>query len=31
MEDYTQNIPRSYYAGEESLERYFRAMMWYGR
>ena len=31
MEDYTQYIPRSYYAGEESLERYFRAMMWYGR
>ena len=31
MEDYTQYIPRSYYAGEEGLERYFRAMMWYGR
>lgn len=30
-EDYTQYIPRSYYAGDETLERYFRAMMWYGR
>lgn len=30
-EDYTQYIPRSYYAGDEVLERYFRAMMWYGR
>lgn len=31
MEDYTQYIPRGYYEGDEDLERYFRAMMWYGR
>ena len=31
MEDYSQYIPRGYYAGNETLERYFRAMMWYGR
>lgn len=31
MEDYTQYIPRSYYAGDAVLEPYFRAMMWYGR
>ena len=31
MEDYTQYIPRGYYEGEEKLERYFKAMMWYGR
>lgn len=31
LEDYTQYIPRSYYAGDEILEPYFRAMMWYGR
>ncbi len=30
-EDYTQYIPRGYYEGDETLERYFRAMMWYGR
>lgn len=30
-EDYTQYIPRSYYAGNAKLERYFRTMMWYGR
>ena len=30
MEDYTQYIPRSYYAGNETLERYFKAMMYYG-
>lgn len=30
-EDYTQYIPRSYYVGDTVLERYFRAMMWYGR
>lgn len=30
-EDYTQYIPRGYYQGDEQLERYFRAMMWYGR
>lgn len=31
MEDYTQYIPRGYYEGDEVLEQYFRAMMWYGR
>lgn len=31
MEDYTQYKPRGYYEGDEKLERYFRAMMWYGR
>lgn len=30
-EDYTQYAPRGYYEGDELLERYFRAMMWYGR
>lgn len=30
-EDYTQYIPRGYYEGDEKLEQYFRAMMWYGR
>ncbi len=30
-EDYTQYIPRGYYAGDEALESYFKAMMWYGR
>lgn len=30
-EDYTQYIPRGYYEGDEKLERYFQAMMWYGR
>ena len=30
-EDYSQYKPRSYYAGDEQLERYFRVMMWYGR
>lgn len=30
-EDYTQYIPRGYYEGNEKLERYFKAMMWYGR
>lgn len=30
-EDYTQYIPRGYYEGDAILERYFRAMMWYGR
>ncbi|MCL6449752.1 MAG: DUF3160 domain-containing protein [Acetobacteraceae bacterium] len=28
--DYTQFIPRGHYAGSPELERYFRAMMWYG-
>lgn len=31
FEDYTQYIPRGYYEGDEALERYFKAMMWYGR
>lgn len=30
-EDYTQYKPRGYYEGDETLEKYFRAMMWYGR
>lgn len=30
-EDYSQYIPRGYYEGNELLERYFRAMMLYGR
>lgn len=30
-EDYTQYIPRGYYEGDEQLESYFKAMMWYGR
>lgn len=30
-EDYSQYIPRGYYAGDPALERYFKAMMWYGR
>ena len=28
--DYTQFIVRGYYEGDETLQRYFRAMMWYG-
>ncbi len=31
FEDYTQYVPRGYYEGDEELERYFRAMMWFGR
>ncbi len=31
MEDYTQYNPRGYYEGDETLEKYFRTMMWYGR
>lgn len=30
-EDYTQYVPRGYYEGDEKLEKYFKAMMWYGR
>ncbi|MBO4456653.1 MAG: DUF3160 domain-containing protein [Butyrivibrio sp.] len=30
-EDYTQYKARGYYEGDEQLEQYFRAMMWYGR
>lgn len=29
--DYTQYIPRGNYAGDPVMERYFRAMMWYGQ
>ena len=31
MEDYSQYIVRGYYTGSEELQRYFRAMMWFGR
>ncbi|MBR5969085.1 MAG: DUF3160 domain-containing protein [Lachnospiraceae bacterium] len=31
LEDYSQYKVRSYYAENETLERYFRTMMWYGR
>lgn len=31
MEDYSQYKPRGYYEGDEQLEKYFKAMMWYGR
>lgn len=31
LEDYSQYKVRSYYEGDETLERYFRTMMWYGR
>lgn len=30
-EDYSQYIPRGCYEGNAALERYFQAMMWYGR
>lgn len=30
-EDYSQYVPRGHYTGSASLQRYFRAMMWYGR
>ncbi|MCR5507999.1 MAG: DUF3160 domain-containing protein [Lachnospiraceae bacterium] len=30
-EDYSQYKPRGYYAGDETLEKYFKGMMWYGR
>lgn len=29
--DYSQFKPRGYYEGDETLETYFRAMMWYGQ
>lgn len=29
--DYSQFKPRGYYEGDDVLERYFRAMMWYGQ
>ena len=31
IEDYSQYVPRGHYTRSESLERYFKAMMWYGR
>nr|MCR5687235.1 DUF3160 domain-containing protein [Lachnospiraceae bacterium] len=31
FEDYSQYKPRGYYEGDKTLEKYFRAMMWYGR
>lgn len=31
FEDYTQYKPRGYYEGNDKLEAYFKAMMWYGR
>ncbi len=30
-EDYSQYKPRGYYEGDETLEKFFRTMMWYGR
>jgi hypothetical protein len=30
-EDYTQYVPRGHYTKTETLQRYFKAMMWYGR
>ena len=31
LEDYSQYVPRGHYTKSDTLERYFRAMMWYGR
>ena len=31
VEDYSQYIPRGHYTRSEEFERYFLAMMWYGR
>ena len=31
LEDYSQYVPRGHYTRTEALQRYFRAMMWYGR
>ncbi|MGC9307535.1 MAG: DUF3160 domain-containing protein [Thermoplasmatota archaeon] len=30
-EDYSQYVPRGHYTSSETLQRYFRALMWYGR
>ncbi len=30
-EDYSQYVPRGHYTRSETLSRYFKAMMWYGR
>lgn len=31
QEDYSQYVPRGHYTRSEKLQRYFKAMMWYGR
>lgn len=31
IEDYSQYVPRGHYTRSEAMQRYFRAMMWYGR
>ncbi|MCK5381247.1 MAG: DUF3160 domain-containing protein, partial [Candidatus Latescibacteria bacterium] len=31
VEDYSQYVPRGHYTRNETLETYFKAMMWYGR
>ena len=31
VEDYTQYKPRGYYTESEQLQKYFKAMMWFGR
>ena len=31
LEDYSQYVPRGHYTRNETFERYFKAMMWYGR
>ncbi len=31
MEDYTQYVPRGHYTRNEQFQRFFLAMMWYGR
>ncbi len=31
QEDYSQYVPRGHYTRNETFERYFRCMMWYGR
>jgi hypothetical protein len=31
LEDYSQYVPRGHYTRNETFERYFRNMMWYGR
>ena len=30
-EDYSQYVPRGHYTRSETLKRYFKAMLWYGR
>jgi len=31
LEDYSQYLPRGHYTRSETLKKYFKAMMWYGR